>query len=96
MEQISICAGGSQTGNQTVLEHIRAAAGILADDDTSRLVVAVALTEHIVIPTQKTANLVGVVSGQRDSSFTTEAISPKILSHYSFSSFKERFNEYIL
>lgn len=68
---------------------VRAAAGILANDDTSGVGVTIALTQNVVIPAQETTNLVGVVSGQRDSSFATEAISPKILSHYSFSSSKE-------
>ena len=89
MQQIGICAGSGQTCDQTVLEHIGATAGILANDDTGRLVVAVMLTQSVIIPAQKTANLVGVVSGQRDSSFATEAIGSKILSHYSFSSSKE-------
>jgi len=89
VQQVGICAGSSQTSDQTILEHIRATAGILANDDACRLVVAIALAEHIVIPAQKAANLVGMVSGQRDSSFATEAIGSKILSHYSFSSSKE-------
>ena len=44
VQQVGICAGGGQTGNQTILEHIRAAAGVLADYNVCRLVVAVALT----------------------------------------------------
>ena len=47
VQQVGICAGGGQTGNQTILEHIRAAAGILANDDTGRLVIAVALTQGV-------------------------------------------------
>ena len=89
VQQIGICTRCSQTSDQTILEHIGAAAGVLTDDDAGRLVVAVALTEHIVIPTQKTTNLVSVVCGQSDSGFPTETISSKILSHYSFSSSKE-------
>ena len=84
VQQVGICAGGSQTCNQTILEHIRAAAGILANDDAGRLTVAVTLAESIVIPAQKTTNLLGVVSGQRDPSFATEAIGSKVFSHYSF------------
>ena len=82
VQQVGICAGSGQTSHQTILEHIRAAAGVLTDDDTGRLVVAVALTQNVIIPAQKTTNLIGMVSGQRDSGFATEAISPKILSHY--------------
>ena len=68
---------------------LQQAAGVLANNDACRLVVAVALTQSVIVPAQKTTNLVGVVSGQRDLSFTTEAISSKILSRYSFSSSKE-------
>ena len=84
MQQVGICAGSGQTCDQTVLEHIGAATSVLADYNACRLVVAVALTQGVVVPAQKTTNLVGVVSGQRDSGFATEAIGPKILSHYSF------------
>ncbi len=84
VQQVGICAGGSQTCNQTVLEHIRAAAGVLTDDDTGRVIITVALTQSVIIPAQKTTNLVGVVGSQSYSSFTTEAIGSKILSHYSF------------
>ena len=89
MEQVSICTGSGQTCDQTILEHIGAAAGILANDDTGRLVVTIALTQSVVISVQKTTNLTGMICGQSDSSFATEAIGSKILSHYSFSSFKE-------
>jgi len=81
MQQVSICAGSSQTSDQTILEHIRATAGVFADDDACRLVVAIALAEHIVIPAQKATNLVGMVGSQINTSFTTEAIGSKILSH---------------
>ena len=90
VQQIGVCTGSGQAGNQTILEHIRAAAGVLADYNACRLVVAVALTQCVVIPAQKTTNLVGVVSGQRNPSFATEAIGSKILSHYAIvSSSKE-------
>ena len=89
MQQVSVCAGGGQASDQTVLEHIRATAGILTNDDACRVIITVALTQSVIIPAQKTTNLVGVVSGQRDSGFATEAIGPKILSPYSFSSSKE-------
>ena len=88
VQQVGICAGGGQACDHAVLEHTRAAAGVLANNDACRLVVAVALTQSVIVPAQKTTNLVGVVSGQRDPSFTTEAISSKILSRYSFSSSK--------
>ena len=84
MEQVSICTGSGQTCDQAVLEHIRAAAGVLANDDTGRLVIAVALTQGVIVPAQKTTNLVGMICGQSDSSLATETVSSKILSHYSF------------
>lgn len=33
MEQVGICTGSGQICDQTILEHIRAAAGVLANDD---------------------------------------------------------------
>ena len=84
MQQVGFCTGSGQTCDQAVLEHIRAAAGVLADYNACRLVVAIALAQSVVIPARKTANLVGVVGSQSNSSFSTEAIGSKILSHYSF------------
>ena len=52
-----------------------------ADDDAGRLVITVALAQCVIIPAQKTANLVGVVGSQINTSFTTEAIGPRTLSH---------------
>ena len=89
MKQVSICAGGGQACDQAVLEHIRAAAGVLANYNACRLVVAVALTQCIIIPAQKTAYLVGVVGGQVHTGLATEAVGSKILSHYSFAPSKE-------
>ena len=40
------------------------------------------LTQSVVIPAEEAANLVGVVGSQINTSFTTEAIGSKILSHY--------------
>ena len=82
MQQIGICTRCSQTSDQTILEHIRAAAGILANDDTGRLVVAIALTQSVIIPAEEATNLVGMVGGQSDSGFATEAIGSKVFSHY--------------
>lgn len=96
MEQVGICTGSGQACNQTIFEHIGAAAGVLVDYNACGLVVAVAFAQCVIVPAQKTTNLVGVVGSQSDSSFATEAIGSKILSYYSFSSFKERFNKYML
>ena len=82
VQQVSVCAGSGQASDQTVLEHIGTAAGILANDDTGRLVIAVALTQRVIIPAQKTTNLIGMVRSQSNSSFPTEAVGSKILSHY--------------
>ena len=89
VQQIGVCAGSSQTSNQAILKHIGAAASVLTNDDACRLVVAVALTQSVVIPAEEAAHLIGMVCSQSDSSFATEAIGSKILSHYSFSSSKE-------
>ena len=85
MQQISVRTGSGQACNQTVLEHIGATTSVLADYNACRIRITVALTQSVVIPAQKTTNLVGVVSGQSNSSFSTESIGSKILSHYSFS-----------
>ena len=61
MEQISICSRSGQTSNQTVLKHIRAATSILADNDTSRVGITVALTQGVIVPSQETANLIGMI-----------------------------------
>ena len=84
MEQTGICAGSGQTSDQTILEHIRATAGILANDDAGRLIVAIALAQCIVAPAEEATHLVGMVSGQINTSFTTEAISSKILSIFAY------------
>ena len=82
VKQVGIRTGSGQTCYQTILKHIRTATGVLTNDNTSRVGVAVTLTQSVIIPAQKTAYLVGMVSGQSDSSFTTEAIGSKVLSHY--------------
>ena len=61
MEQISICTRSGQASDQAVLKHIGTAASILADNDTSRVSVTVALTQSVIIPTQKAPHLVGMV-----------------------------------
>ena len=82
MQQIGIRTRGSQTGTKAVFKHIGAAAGVFANDDAGRIGVAVALTEHVVMPAQKAAYFVGMICGQSDSGFATEAISSKVFSHY--------------
>ena len=61
MEQISICTGRRQTSHQTIFKHIRATACILADNDTGRLIISVALTESIIVPAEETTYFVGVI-----------------------------------
>ena len=82
VQQVGVCAGGGQTSDQTILEHIGAAAGVLTDDDAGRLVVAVAFTQSVVIPAQETPHFICVVGGQSDSGFAADAIGSKILSNY--------------
>lgn len=57
VDDIGICARSSQTSNQAILEHIRAAAGILANDNTSGVSIAVTLTKSVVIPAKKRPTL---------------------------------------
>ena len=87
VQQVGVCAGSGQASDKTIFKHIGAAAGVLADNNTGRLAVAVALAEHIIIPAKEAANLVGVVGSQINTSFTTEAISSKVLSHFLITSF---------
>ena len=89
MQQVGIRTGSGQARHQAVLEHVAGAAGVLANDDAGRLIVAVALPQCIIIPAQKTAHLVCVVGGQIHTGLATEAVCTKIFSHYSFSSSKE-------
>ena len=81
VQQVGICAGSGQACNQTILKHIGATASVLANYNTRRIRITVALTQSVVIPAQKTTNLIGMICGQSDSSFATEAVSSKILSH---------------
>ena len=50
VEQISICSGSRQASHQTIFKHIGASAGILANDNASRIGVTIALTQRIIIP----------------------------------------------
>ena len=50
VQQIGVCTRGGQACDQTILEHIRAAAGVLADYNACRLVVAIALAQGIIVP----------------------------------------------
>ena len=61
VEQINICTGSSQTCNQTIFKHIGAAASVLANDNASRVGITIALTQSIVIPTQKATHFIGMV-----------------------------------
>ena len=44
VQQVGICAGSGQTCDQAVLEHIRATAGVLANDDAGGVGISIALT----------------------------------------------------
>ena len=81
MQQVGIGAAGGQARDKAILKHVGAAAGILADDDARGSRLAVALAQHTVVPAQKTADLVGVIGGQRDAGLPAEAVSAKIFSH---------------
>ena len=97
VQQVGICARSGQASDQAILEHIRAATGILTNDDTGRLVIAIALAQCIVVPAEEATHLVGMVSGQINTSFTTEAISSKIPTHFNFPPYpKEMIQQYFL
>ena len=81
MEQIGVCAGGYQTANKAVLEHIARPAGILADDDSGGAVRAGAALQLGVVPAEKTPDLESVVSGKIAVGFSPEAVGSKIFSH---------------
>ena len=82
MEQVITCTGSSQTCNQTILEHIGAAAGVLTNDDAGGLVVAVALTQCVIIPAKEAANLISLVGSQINTSFTTKAVCSRVFPNY--------------
>ena len=52
-EQISVCAGGSQASHKAILEHIARASSVFADDDAGRVRIAIALTQHVVVPAKE-------------------------------------------
>ena len=81
VQQIGICARGRQTGHQTVLKHIAGTAGVLADHNAGGLGVALLLAQGAVIPAQKTAHLIAVVSGQVHTGFAAKAVGSKIFPH---------------
>ena len=90
VQQIGICTRSGQTSHETVLEHIAGAAGILTNDNAGRIRIAVAFPEHVVVPAQETAYLIGMICSQSDSGFATEAICTKVFSHFRYiSSSKE-------
>ena len=82
VEHIGVRAGGDQTCHQGILEHIGGAAGVLADDDTSFFIAALAALLFPEIPAQETADLISMISSQIDICFPTEAIGAEILSHH--------------
>ena len=61
MEQVGICTRCSQACHKAVLKHIRTAASILTNNDTSGLVISVTLTKNIVIPAEETTYFISVV-----------------------------------
>ena len=81
VQQIGVCAGGYQTANKAVLEHIARPAGILADDDSGGAVRAGAALQLGVVPAEKTPDLESVVSGKIAVGFSPEAVGSKIFAH---------------
>ena len=62
-----------------VLKHIGTTASVLANHNARRIVVAVALAQHAVVPAKKTVDLVGAVCGEFNIGFSTESIGAEIL-----------------
>ncbi len=84
MEQIGIGAGGRDAAHQAVFKHIAGPAGILADDDAGRGLLALLSAELPVIPAQKTADLVGVLSLEVHIGLAPESICAEIPAHFLF------------
>ena len=82
VQQIGIRPRSHQSADQRILKHIAGTAGVLADDDARRVIVAIALAQHAVVPAEETADLVGVVCREFNVGFTTEAVGAKVFSHY--------------
>ena len=61
VQQIGICARSSQTSNQTVLKHVRAAASVFANDNASRVGITIALTQCIVVPAKEATYFIGMI-----------------------------------
>ena len=61
MQQIGICTRSSQPSDQAVLKHIGATAGILADDNASRIGVTIAFTQCIIIPAKEAPYFIGMI-----------------------------------
>ena len=85
VKKISIRTRGYQSSHKRVLKHIGAAAGILANHNSSRRRVIVLTLQFSIIPAKKPANLVCVIGGEIDSGFTAKAVCSKIFSHFAYS-----------
>ena len=81
MEQVGVRTGGHKAGGQRVLEHVAAAAGVLADDHAGGVAVAGAALTFAAVPAQKTAHLIGVIRREGDVGFAAEAIGSEIFAH---------------
>ena len=81
VQQVGIRAGGHQTAHQAVLKHIAGTAGILADDDSRRIVGTGPALQLAIVPAQETPHLEGVVGSQGYVGFAAEAVSAKVFSH---------------
>ena len=70
----------SDARSEGILEHIRRAARVLADDYTS-VVVHVRLAVLVEVPAEEAADFKGMFGGQSYVGFAAEAVSSKIFSH---------------
>ena len=76
MHQVSISARSNNSTNKAVFEHVAASTCVLTNNDFCFLPILA------VIPSQESTNLIRVVCCQSFISFTSEAISSKILTHF--------------
>ena len=81
VEQVGIRPGGNQSAHQGVFKHVAGAAGVLADDNPGRIVTAGPALQLAVVPAQKTAHLISVVSSQTAVGLPPEAVGSKIFTH---------------
>ena len=80
MKKINICTGSGKTCNQSVLKHVAASSGVLADYDLGLMVTS-------VIPSHITSYLECIVNSQLNICLSSKSVCSKIFSHNYLSSY---------